>query len=78
MPSRKVGVSIVTRVIADGGVAVVVGIGATAGGAVTFVVTASGSQAAVPEGGTEGRSRVQAPQPSATMPVNASETATLR
>ena len=72
-------VSIVTRVIAEGGVAVVVGIGATAGGAVTVVVVAaSGSQAAVPEGSTEGRSRVQAPQPSATMPVNASETATLR
>jgi hypothetical protein len=72
-------VSMVTRVIADGGVAAVVGIGATAGGAmIVVVVAASGSQAAVPEGSTEGRSRVQAPQPSATMPVKASETATLR
>jgi len=73
-------VSIVTCVIADCGVAAVVGIGVTAVGATTFVVvvTASGSETASPEDGTEGRSRVQAPHPSATMPVNASETATLR
>ena len=72
--------SIVTRVIVDGVVGAIVGIGATADGATPFVVVAiaaSGIEAASPEGGNEGRLRVQAPQPSATMPVNASETATL-
>ena len=75
------GASIVTRVITDDVVGAIVGIGATADGATTFVVVAnaaSGIEAASPEGGNEGRLSVQAPQPSATMPVNASEAATLR
>jgi len=73
--------SIVTRVIVDGVVGAIVGIGATVDGTTTFVVVAiaaSGIATASPEGGNEGRLRVQAPQPSATMPVNASGTATLR
>ena len=72
--------SIVTRVIADDVVGAIVGIGATADGATTFVVAIAGSGIATasPEGGNEGRLSVQAPQPSATIPVNASETATLR
>jgi len=73
--------SIVTRVIADGVGEAIVDIDATGDGTTTFVVVASaasGVETASPEGGNDGRLRVQAPQPSATMPVNASETATLR
>jgi len=56
------------------------GIGATADVAAIFVVIAvpaSGVESAAPEGGNDGRSKVQAPQPSATTPVNASEIAKL-
>ena len=69
-----------TGAIADRVAGAIAGIGATADVATIFVVVANAAsavEAASPEG-DEGRSRVQAPQPSATMPVNASETATLR
>ncbi len=67
--------------IADGVVDGNAGTGATADVATAFVVVAiaaSDVETISPEGGKEGRSRVQAPQPNATMPVNASETAALR
>ena len=67
--------------IADGVVDGNAGTGATADVATASVVVAiaaSDVETISPEGGNEGRSRVQAPQPNATMPVNASETAALR
>ena len=70
-----------TGAIADGVVGASAGIGASADVATTFVVVAidaSGVETGSPEGGNDGRSSVQAPQPSATMPVNASKTAALR
>jgi hypothetical protein len=70
-----------TGAIADGVVGANAGIGATAEVATTFAVVAIaawGVETWSPEGGKEGRSSVQAPQPSAIMPVNASKTAALR
>ena len=70
-----------TGAIADGVVAANAGVGATADVATAFIVVAiaaSGVDTASPADGNEGRSRVQAPQPSATMPVNASEAAMVR
>lgn len=70
-----------TGAIADGVVGASAGIGMTADVATAFAVVsiaASGVETGSPEGGKESRSSVQAPHPSAPMPVNASKTAALR
>ena len=73
----------VAAAVADGvpGAAGAVTIGASTDVASTFGVVASFAssvESGSPDGGNGGRSRVQAPQPSATMPVSASEATTLR
>ena len=70
-----------TGAIADGFCGANAGIGTTGAVATTLVsvaIAASSVESASPPCGNDGRSRVQAPQPRAAMPVNASEAATLR
>ena len=79
-PCSRAVASDVAGVVADGSTGAGAGVAASVDGAVTFVdaSAAPAFDAASPEGGEEGRSRDHAPQPSATMPVNASAAAALR